>query len=254
YFFEPFYLEPIGAIYRMNLRGKNPLEIPPSPGAETDANEIFWTGAWQKELAPLVAASKRRQTVWQEKIQQIGFTPAPLYQDRLLAEWYSLSLDGWGVALQRQGRWNEARLRFEQALQLNPDNFSARISLTCNTNHQSGRKLGLGEVDNVASQLGNSQRLSLVMNNCGPFDEPIFCFLLGCAFQQIGQPLQAVQQFERTRMLAPGALAPEFALAEIYTRLRVADRARPLINHLRDEAKNLPANSGVKVELDLLEA
>jgi tetratricopeptide (TPR) repeat protein len=254
YFFERFYLEPIGAIYEMKLRGKNPLDIPPLPGARMDANEIFWTDAWQKELAPLVAAFNRRQTVWQKKIQQIGLTPAPLYQDRLLAEWYSLSLDGWSVALQRQGRWNEARLRFGQALQLNPDNFSAQISLACNTNHQSGPKPGLGDVDKVASQLGNSQRLGLVMNNCGPFDEPIFCYLLGCAFQQIGQPFQAAQQFERTRMLAPGAPAPEFALAELYTQLRFADRARPLINHLREEAKNLPAGGAVDLELTLLEA
>ena len=158
------------------------------------------------------------------------------------------------MALQRQGRWNEARLRFEQALQLNPDNFSARISLSCNTNHQSGRKLGLGGVDKVADQLGNPQRLSLLMNNCGPFDEPIFCYLLGCAFQQIDHPLQAAQQFERARTLAPGVLAPEFALAELYTRLRFADRARPLINQLRDETRNLPANSAVDLELALLEA
>ena len=109
-------------------------------------------------------------------------------------------------------------------------------------------------MDKVAGELGNSQRLSLVMNNCGPFDEPIFCYLLGCAFQQIDQPLQAVQQFERARMLAPGAPAPEFALAELYTRLRYADLARPLINQLRDEAKNLPANSAVDLELALLEA
>jgi tetratricopeptide (TPR) repeat protein len=169
-------------------------------------------------------------------------------------EWYSLSLDGWAVALQRQGRWSEARLRFEQALQLNPDNFSASISLACNTNHQSGRKLGLGDVDKVAAELGNSQRLSQVMNSCGPFDEPVFCYLLGCSFQQINQPLQAVQQFERARMLAPGAPAPEFALAELYTRLRYADRARPLIGRLRDEAKNLPADSPLNVELGLLEA
>ena len=254
YFFERFYLEPAGAIYEMNLRGKNSLEIPSLSAARTDTNEMFWTGAWQKKLAPLAAVPDRGQTAWWKTLQRIGLAPAPYIQDRLLAEWSSLSLDGWGVALQRQGRWNEARLRFEEALQLNPGNFSARISLACNTNHQSGLKLGLGGVDQVASELGNSERLSLVINNCGPFDEPIFCYLLGCAFQQIGHPLQAAEQFERARMLAPGSPAPVFALADLYARLRRADLARPLINQLQDEARKLPANSAMNVELNLLEA
>ena len=254
YFFERFYLEPAGAIYEVNLRGKNPLEIPPLSAARMDTNEMFWTGAWQKKLAPLAAIPDREQTVWWKAMQRIGLAPAPFYQDRLLAEWSSLTLDGWGVALQRQGHWNEARLRFEEALQLNPGNFSARISLACNTNHQSGLKLGLGGVDQVASELGNSERLSLVINNCGPFDEPIFCYLLGCAFLQINHPLQAAEQFERARMLAPGSPAPEFALAALYPRLRRADLARPLIKQLQDEARNLPANSAVNVELGLLEA
>jgi len=254
YFFERFYLEPIGAIYKMELRGNDPLEIPPLSGAMMDATGVFWTNAWQKELAPLVAVADRRPTVWREKIRQIGFTPAPLYQDRLLAEWYSLSLDGWGVALQRQGRWNEARLRFEQALQLNPYNFSARISLACNTNHQSGLEMGLDNLDQVAGELGNFQRLSLVINDCGPFDEPTFCYLLGCAFQKSGQPLQAAQQFERARTLAPGAPVPEVALAGLYIQFRLAERARTLIIQLRDEAKNLPANNPAHLELALLEA
>ncbi len=252
--FEQFYLEPAGAIYEVKLRGEKPLEIPPLTAAATDANETFWTGAWRKELALLAAASIRRQTSWQKIIQRLGFTPAPFYQDRLLAEWYSLSLDGWGAALQRQGRWSEARLRFEQALQLNPDNVSAQISLVCNTNLQSGSRLGLAGVDKVADQLGSIQHLSAILNNCGPFDEPVFCYLLGCAFQKNGMWLQAAEQFERTRTLAPGTLAPELALAEIYTRLQFADRARPLINHLRDVTKNLPASSALDLEMALLEA
>jgi Flp pilus assembly protein TadD len=47
---------------------------------------------------------------------------------------------------------------------------------------------------------------------------------------------------------------PAFALAELYIQLRFADRVRPLINQLRDGAKNLPADSSVHLELDLLEA
>ena len=254
YFFERFYAEPVGAVFEIKLRGKNSLEIPPLPGAVTDANETFWTGAWQKELARIAAISNRRETLWQEILQPIGLTPAPLHQDRLLAQWYSLSLDSWAVALQQQGRWNEARLRFEQALQLNPDNFSAQVSLACNTNHQSGLKLGLGNLDTAASELGYFQHLSPVLNNDGPFDDPIYCYLMGTAFQQIGQPLQAAQQYERALMLAPGAPVPGFALAELYIQLGFPDRARPLINQLRDEAKTLPANHAAHLELDLLEA
>ncbi len=254
WFFERFYLEPAGAIYEMKMRGKNSLENPPLPRAIADANEIFWTATWQKQLAPLVAATRQRPTTWPGKNRHFGLTPAAYNQDSLLAEWYSLSLDGWGVALQQQGRWPDARLRFEQALQLNPDNVSARISLACNTNLQSGFKPGLSLVDKVAGRLGNFQHLSLLMNKFGPFDEPNYCYLLGLAFQKNGQLLQAVEQFERVRTLAPGAFAPEFSLAELYIQLRLSDRARPLVSHLRDEVDNFPTNDPVDSELGLLES
>ena len=61
-----------------------------------------------------------------------------------------------------------------------------------------------------------------------------------------------MQQFERTRMLAPGVTAPEFALAELYTRLQLTDRARSLLNHLHDETKNFSTNRAVDCDLALL--
>jgi Tfp pilus assembly protein PilF len=254
YFFERFYLEPAGAVYEMKSRGANPLDLPPLPAAVTAANETFWTTAWQKDFSPLVPAAPSKPAGWEKKLQRFGFTPAPRQQDRLLAEWYSLALDNWGVTLQRQGRWAEARLRLEQALQLNTNNFSARISLAANTNLQAGRKLDLTGVDKVAEQLENMQRIGLLMNSGGQFDEPVFCYLLGCAFQKTGLRLQAVEQFERTRILAPGVLAPEFALAELYSQLQLTDRARPVISQLRDDAKKHPDSAPVDLELALLEA
>lgn len=254
YFFERFYLEPLGAIYEMKLRGTNSPDVPALSAARMDAGEEFWTAAWRKELSRLVADPVPRQTGWRKQMQRLGLRPAPLEQTRLLAEWYSLALDGWGVALQRAGRWEEARTRFGQALQLNPGNVSAQISLACNTNHQSGLNLELGDVSKAAEDLGNSQRLSSVMNDCGPFDEPVFCFLLGRAFQQVKHPIQAVQQFERVRALVPAAPEPAFALARLYLQLRFVDRAWPLIRQLRDESKSFPADSAMKLELDWLEA
>lgn len=253
-FFERFYLEPKGNIYEMKLRETNSLEIPELPGTAVDANETYWNNTWKKDLAAFVPAPGAKPGLWRKKIERLGFTPASLVQDLLLAEWYSLSLDSWAVTLQQQGRLKAARLRFEQALQLNTNNLSAQISVACNTNLQSGRELSLVAVEQVAGEWGNLPRLAEVINNNGPFDEPVFCYLLGGAFQKNGFPLQALQQFERTLTLVPGAPAPEFALAELYTQLRFIDRARPLINHLRDVTKKISPNSAVDLELSLLEA
>ncbi|MGA2785952.1 MAG: DUF2723 domain-containing protein [Verrucomicrobiota bacterium] len=254
HYFERFYLEPAGAIFEMKLRSPDSLANPLLSDSATDTNESFWTQAWQKDLSPFAAASVRQPSIWQKEIPSFGIDPPPLFQDRLLAEWYSLSLEAWGVALQQQGRLNEGRTRLEQSLQLNTNNVSARISLACNANLQSGLRPGLAGINEVASQLGNLQRLSLVMNKCGPIDDPIYCYLLGCTYQKAGQWVQAVQQFERTRILAPGVAAPEFALAELYTQFQLTDRARPILNHLRDETKNLSTNRAVDFDLALLEA
>jgi tetratricopeptide (TPR) repeat protein len=228
-FFEQFYLEPKDSIYEMKLRAGTFPGTAPLSVAATEVNETFWTGLWQKELAPLASAPSRRQTGWPEKIQRLGFTSAPRFQNRLLAEWYSLSLDGWGVTLQQQGRLPEARARFEQALQLNTNNFSARINLAGNASLHTGRKQGLAEAGQMADPPESLQHLILGMNHDGPFDDPVYCFRLGSLFQQSGLPLQAVEQLERTRTLAPDALPPELALAELYSRLQLPDRARQLV-------------------------
>jgi len=254
YFFERFYQVPTGAIYELKPRGTNPWAIPRLSRADTETNEVFWNHAWATELAALTPLPRPPLTFWQRQFNKTGVTAAPRDQDPLLAEWYSLVLDGWGVALQRLGRWPEAQVRLEQALQLNSNNFSARISLAANTNLQAGVQLNLAAVSKVAEQLGSLQRLSQVMNSGGPFDDPLFCYLLGCTYQKTGLMWQAVEQFERTRALAPGVLAPEFALADLYTRLQLTDRAQPLIRQLRDQTRKSPESSAMDVELGLLEA
>jgi tetratricopeptide (TPR) repeat protein len=237
YIFERFYLEPTGSIYEMKLRGGDSAEIPNLPSAVTAANESFWTSAWEKELALLVPAPSRGPNGRQKY---------------LLAEWYSISLDSWGVALQQQGRLKEAHLRFEQALQLNTNNFSALISLACNTNLQAGIKLNLAGADRLANEWGDFPHLIRFLNTGGPFDEPIFCYLLGTAFQKNGLPAQAARQLQRSLDLAPDTPALEFALADVYVQLRLTDRARRHIEHLR-MTSSLSVGSDMDLELALLE-
>ena len=62
FIFERFYLVPARAIYEMKLRDERSHGIPPLTAPAPEANETFWTGAWQRELAPLTAnplATKR---------------------------------------------------------------------------------------------------------------------------------------------------------------------------------------------------
>jgi tetratricopeptide (TPR) repeat protein len=253
YFFERFYLEPTGTIYEMKLRGKDPLDIPPMSSAATEANEQFWTDVWNKDLARLAPPSARRSN-FEYKMAHYGLIPAPRSQDRLLADWYSIPLDDWGVNLQKQGHLREAQVRLEQAIRLNTNNLSARITLSCNTNLQAGVKMGLSDVVKVAGQLGNLDRLNLIVSSGGPFDEPTVGYLMGSSFMDHGLLLQAAEQLERVRALTPGALAPELALAEIYNRLQMADRGRPLINHIKEETKNLPANSSLDLDVALVDS
>lgn len=253
HFFEGFYLEPTGLIFEMKLRGKHPLDLPPLPDAVAEANEKFWTRLWDRELAATVPASSGHR--WgSARLARFGLVPAPRDQDRLLGDWYSIPLGTWGVALQKQGRLREAQARFEQALQLNTNNLSALLSLACNTNLQAGNRLGLSDLRQVASQLGKSGRVQAILNSGGPFDEPMVCYLLGSIYFDHGLLVQAAEQMERVRTLAPDSPAPELELAEIYNRLQMPERSRPLVNHLREEFRKAPANSSLDLDLALQES
>lgn len=165
-----------------------------------------------------------------------------------------MSLNSWGVDLQRNGCLPAAERRFNQSMNLNTNNWVARINLFCNTNLQGGNKLSLADAADFGSQLGSINQLVMLIGHLGPADYPGFCYMLGSVFREFGLPRQAMQQFERAHDLVPDALAPQFALAGLAVGYGMPDRAMELINHLRGVAKNLPANADMDVRLALLEA
>jgi tetratricopeptide (TPR) repeat protein len=114
--------------------------------------------------------------------------------------------------------------------------------------------MNLAGVDTVASQLGDLRRLSVIISRCGPFDDPVFCYLLGNVYLQTRLLRQSLQQLERAKTLAPGTLAPEFALAQLYSFWRMDDKVFETVNHLRKETQAFPGKDTVDVELSLLEA
>jgi tetratricopeptide (TPR) repeat protein len=262
YFFERFYLQPHEAVYEMKPYPKDQFNGPPMSVSEADQNEKFWDVAWQTELEFVTQTNFQRQSTpskakkMAQKIflQYLYLSAIPSLQSRLLGEWSSITLNGWGVELQRNGRLPEARQRFEQAIALNTNNLAALVNLQCNTNLQAGNKMNLLSVDTVASQLGKLQRLSPIMNHCGPFDDPVFCFLLGDVYQQIGLLHQAMQEFERAQRLAPNMLSAKFALAQLYSRQRMDDKVFETVNLLRDEIQTSAIRDTMDVDLSVLEA
>ena len=262
YFFERFYLQPHGAVYEMKPYPKDQFNGPPMSASEADQNEKFWDEAWQTELEfnnqtnsqRQSTPSKAKKTAQKIFLHYLCLSAIPSLQSRLLSEWFSVALNGWGVELQRNGRLPEARQRFEQAIALNTNNLAALVNLQCNNNLQAGNKMSLFSMDKVASQLGKLQRLGPIMKYCGPFDDPVFCYLLGDVYQQIGLLHQAVQEFERAQRLAPNMLSTKFALAQLYSRQRMDDKALETVNLLRDEIQTLPIKDTMDVSLAVLEA
>jgi tetratricopeptide (TPR) repeat protein len=245
--FERFTWESTGAVYELKLRGTDPPAAPALPAGAPAANERFWTRLWDRDLSALVAP---RPTPWRTWLEKYGFTAAPRDQDRMLAQWYGSALEGWAVTLQKEGNWRAAQMRFEQVLQLDTNNFSARLSLACNASLQAGRKLGLEAVSHLADELGNPRRMSLLLAADGPFDAPALNYVLGCELLDIGLLRQSSEALERSLKLAPHAPAAEMVLAEVYNRLQLPERSRPLITDLR-EATNAPVRSSFDLDLAL---
>jgi thioredoxin-like negative regulator of GroEL len=160
------------------------------------------------------------------------------------------------VALQRNHQLPAARHRFEQALTLNTNNLSATVNLQCNTNLQAAIKLDFSRLEEMVGRFHDLPHLAMVLNSCGPVDEPVLCFLLGRIYQQGGFSRQALQQIERSKTLAPDALSPALALAGLYSRHRMDDKVFELIKQLRATTFNLPTNqvAEMDLELSLLEA
>jgi tetratricopeptide (TPR) repeat protein len=254
YFFETFYQQPVGLAYELKYLPAGAINPPPLTAETIAQNERVWDN-----LTPEIGLLQHVGTP--KDSSPVTFIQKHLYletvdsgQVLLLREWYSMALDDWGVQLQRNGLLPAARRRFIQALELNTNNWVARLNLYCNANLQSGTNMSLAGVGNLENTLVNPQTRMWLMSHLGPMDEPDCCYILGKIYQQAGLQKLALQQFGRAHALVPKSLTPEFALAELYARSRMSDQAMTTINHLRGEINKLPDNTSLHVQFALLEA
>jgi len=254
YFFESFYLEPIGAVYELKPFTTNSINPPELTADSVARTEKLWQDFTPQfetlKNAPVDSLSLVAD--WLGK--KLRLSDEPPRQIGMLKQWYSMALDGWGVELQRNRQLLPARERFAQAIVLNTNNWIGRMNLFCNTNLQTGAKMNLSGIGILANRLGNQKNLELNLSLYGPVDEPSCCYLLGIVYARDGLPRQALQQLDRSRALAPDVLAPQLALADVYAQYRLSDQALQTIGQIRAQATNLTANPTLDAEVSILEA
>jgi tetratricopeptide (TPR) repeat protein len=256
YFFESFYLEPHGLVYKMDQYPTNDLLAPKPDKRTIEENEDFWVRTGETTLKPLLAVSAAvtAHEGWLEKFEhRLHLTREPNPTALALSSFYSLALNHWGVQLQRNGRITEAGARFQRALDLKPENVAAQVNLECNRNLQADKPAQIQLSKAVTDRLGNTKyrgrwegdTLGAVMNDCGPFDELVFCYRLGMdfAFPPFSdvQPQyhQGALNFKRAAEFAPNDLEPQLKLAQVYLFANMPDQGLRILDDIQKHAVDL---------------
>jgi tetratricopeptide (TPR) repeat protein len=151
----------------------------------------------------------------------------------VIARFYSRALDYWAVQLQKRGDLEKAAAHFEQALELNPANVAAEVSLQCNKNLRANKPAAVPLSKSVTESFGPYRNWNTVVGENGPFDEPNFCYEQGQVFVQGKLFKQAMQQFTRVTELDRTHLPVRLWLAQLYIMSRRPEEALQLVTEIR---------------------
>jgi tetratricopeptide (TPR) repeat protein len=225
------------------------LTLPEITGAEK-----FWDEAWRDEMTGLDQTATRPSYVNRFLAKHLAIQPVRRDQSMQLGRWCSVALNDWGVDLQQAGLLPGAQRRFEQALTLSTNNISAQVNLNCCTNLLAGNKLNLAGATQIGEKFRSIHQLEQFIGTYGEFDEPGIRCVLGNAWLSAGWPRQAWQEYEHARILAPDAITPQLAQAQLYSRFRFDAEVFETVGRLRPRITNSPAGQALEVELAMLEA
>jgi tetratricopeptide (TPR) repeat protein len=237
YYFEVFYSEPHGLVYKLNPYATNTLIAPSASPPLIDENERFWAQAETNAFPPLLVASTESKlgpdpSLMDRLMKWAHLRKEPDRNAQLVAGFYSRASDFWGVEVQKAGDLKKAQKSFERALDINPANLVAQINLECNRNVQAGRKAAAQISKSVEDAFGKYRVWDDIMGDNGPFDEPRFCFEEGLVYSRNSLYRQAGNQFERTRILEPESLPARLNLAKLYVVARMPDDALRMLDEI----------------------
>ena len=252
-FFEYYYLEPHGLIYRLKRFARTDLLPPPLPADLIAENEKIWS-----TTQPLLARISRITSP--EKPQK----PTP--RDFLLKNLHLVEPDNseahgtggflsrlvnhWAVELQRTGDFNRSTNYFQTAIQLNPDNVVAKINLEFNKTYHSGKPIVVAEPKAVEEFFGDEVRSwDTVLSLNGPFDEPNICYRLGRELYLRQLYRQSARAFERVRAFAPNDPASGLWLAQLNLLAGHPERAITLAREMHDNPDRFKSSPNERTEI-----
>ena len=260
YYFEQFYLEPHGVVYKLKLLPRDTLLPPPLDQNQIAGNEAFWSRAEacvfpavEREIA--LTGSDAPKTLGQRLLARLHVVREQNPNAFVAGTFYSRDLDFWGVALQRAGKLERAADCFEMAQNLNPDNVVAQVNLQFNQGLRAGRTAPVDPAKATRDQFGKYHDWVEVLNANGPFDEPSFCFVHGVLLaRDNGYFRQAVASFNRVRELDPDYLPARLWLAELYAAANLPDRALESLRDVRVQPERFSLNATNEPPVTLTEA
>jgi tetratricopeptide (TPR) repeat protein len=259
YYFESFYPESHGLVYKLIPYSTNLLFVPPPNQAVIAENEAFWAKADTQAMQPLLAAiappSPGGRPSLLESLMEKAHLPKESNHDAVtLASLYSRSLNYWGVEVQKSGRLTNAAEHFEDALKLNPDNVVAQINFQCNSNLQAGHKSSVPRSKPIEDEFAKYRKWDDILSENGPFDEPSYCYEQGHLFVGNNLYRQAAAQFDRVITLAPANLVARIWLSQLYVIGEMPDQALKLLHQVRSQPELVEAARTNRTELLIVEA
>jgi tetratricopeptide (TPR) repeat protein len=258
YYFEVFYAEPHGLVYKLNSFPTNVL-FAPRPNKELMAeNEAFWAKADDQALQPLLAATApptpgQEPSLMDKLAEQAHLVREPNHDAAVLAAFYSRALDFWGVEMQKGGQLTNAAAHFKRAMELNPDNLVAEVNLECNNNLQAGRRSSVQVSKSIEDEFGKYRDWDHLMGDNGPFDEPNFCYEQGRVFVRSTLYHQAAAQFDRVTTLAPENLVARIWLSQLYVVSGLPGEALKLVDQIRAQPNLFEATRTNRTEFLFVE-
>ncbi len=150
---------------------------------------------------------------------------------------YSVDLNYWGVELQKANHLKDAHAQFAEAVEINPDNYIAKINLSYNDALQKGDHQPIDSAELFDKAMYKYGGLVGVLKLNGPADEPDVDLEVGEIMAQNFNLRQAAALFTRRLELLPNDPEAELDMAKTYADRGKIDKVEELIEKLHSNPK-----------------